>query len=491
MYFIVRKKLKVSYFLCKEHLKERTKARLIFLFSLIIILGLGAVGVLMVGFFDGEMFALLLITSFVLLTLWLVVAAMMNGDIKVVKMVQQMPDTQTAGSRKTTLFYLEGVGEGFLRVAGITPIDNVDASLAHADRPRQQNAPRGKPILLRHRAEESGDTPLPQQEDLATDGDQNLQDRGIDQDIENVDAYLAHADRLRQQGDPRGEFILLCHRAEESGDTPLPRREDFAADRDRYLQDWGRELLGDLLAPYQRGAIELSWRLGFVDRLRIKPGADAQAILSSLPSQACCRYLRCLDLSHSGVSTLPDELGRCAQVRELDIRSCPLERANIYPPWQHLMRVRASEALFLKAFDGVEGSPLSWDGADGLLRLLVRYYQTVVEDLSDDQLQASLDGVEQDQERYLVNLSDWSPAFCVAQAREDALDLSDSHWLIIAFLRVYYDLYQIAPAIRVLTKAFGRILGPDKGNSEYLYELFPYGLDKQATRYAGLPKPTC
>jgi len=96
-----------------------------------------------------------------------------------------------------------------------------------------------------------------------------------------------------------------------------------------------------------------------------------------------------------------------------------------------------------------------------------------------------------DIDTYLVNLSDWSPAIGVAQAREDDLELNYRHWLVIAFLRVYYDLYQIAPAVRVLTKAIGKALGNEWGNSKALYGLFPYGPAKQACRYAGLPKPTC
>ena len=67
---------------------------------------------------------------------------------------------------------------------------------------------------------------------------------------------------------------------------------------------------------------------------------------------------------------------------------------------------------------------------------------------------------------------------------------SPSAWEVINFLREYYQEYQIAPAVRVLTKAIGKKLGPDKGNSKYLYELFPYGPAKQACKVAGLPKPT-
>ena len=74
--------------------------------------------------------------------------------------------------------------------------------------------------------------------------------------------------------------------------------------------------------------------------------------------------------------------------------------------------------------------------------------------------------------------------------KEEDLELSDDHWEIINFLREYYEEYQIAPAVRVLTKAVGKKLGADKGNSKYLYELFPYGPAKQACKFAGLPKPT-
>ena len=97
---------------------------------------------------------------------------------------------------------------------------------------------------------------------------------------------------------------------------------------------------------------------------------------------------------------------------------------------------------------------------------------------------------ETDEEGYLVNLNDCIPGIASVMAKEDDLELTDEHWEIINFLREYYEEYQIAPAVRVLTKAVGKRMGKDKGNSKYLYSLFPYGPGKQACRFAGLPKPT-
>jgi len=97
---------------------------------------------------------------------------------------------------------------------------------------------------------------------------------------------------------------------------------------------------------------------------------------------------------------------------------------------------------------------------------------------------------ETDEEGYLVNRTDWNEDLAKEMARQDNCDLTEAHWEVINFLREYYEEYQIAPAVRVLTKAIGKKLGPDKGNSKYLYELYPYGPAKQACKYAGLPKPT-
>ena len=87
-----------------------------------------------------------------------------------------------------------------------------------------------------------------------------------------------------------------------------------------------------------------------------------------------------------------------------------------------------------------------------------------------------------------VSTSSRTVRSCLTKAEN--VEMGENHWEVVNFLREYYNEYQIAPAVRVLTKAIGKKLGPDKGNSKYLYELFPYGPAKQACKIAGLPKPT-
>ena len=97
---------------------------------------------------------------------------------------------------------------------------------------------------------------------------------------------------------------------------------------------------------------------------------------------------------------------------------------------------------------------------------------------------------ETDEEGYLVNLGEWNEDVAQVLAQAENVEMTPSHWEVVNFLREYYNEYQIAPAVRVLTKAIGKKLGADKGSNQYLYELFPYGPAKQACKIAGLPKPT-
>jgi len=76
-------------------------------------------------------------------------------------------------------------------------------------------------------------------------------------------------------------------------------------------------------------------------------------------------------------------------------------------------------------------------------------------------------------------------------AEGEDITMGDAHWDLVKFLRNYYAEYQIAPAVKVLTKAVASERSMDKKEaSEFLYGLFPKGPALQACKIAGLPKPT-
>lgn len=94
-----------------------------------------------------------------------------------------------------------------------------------------------------------------------------------------------------------------------------------------------------------------------------------------------------------------------------------------------------------------------------------------------------------DKQGYLLAHQDWSEALAPILAEQDGLELTPAHWEVIRFVREFYLTYNTSPAIRALTKAMKEQFGEEKANSRYLYRLFPEGPAKQATKYAGLPKP--
>lgn len=100
-----------------------------------------------------------------------------------------------------------------------------------------------------------------------------------------------------------------------------------------------------------------------------------------------------------------------------------------------------------------------------------------------------LSQIPTDDKGYLKNWQDWSADLVPELAKKESIELTDAHWEVILFVRDFYLEYKTSPAIRALVKAMEKKFGSDKGNSRYLYKLFPDGPAKQATKLAGLPKP--
>lgn len=97
--------------------------------------------------------------------------------------------------------------------------------------------------------------------------------------------------------------------------------------------------------------------------------------------------------------------------------------------------------------------------------------------------------LERDEKGYLLDWRAWTPEAACAMAAADGVELGADHWEVLHIFREYYAEYEIEPPMRALVRRAGERLGPDKGNSRYLYRLFPEGPGTQACRYAGLPRP--
>ena len=94
-----------------------------------------------------------------------------------------------------------------------------------------------------------------------------------------------------------------------------------------------------------------------------------------------------------------------------------------------------------------------------------------------------------DAKGYLLDWQMWSPEVAQTMAQADGLPLEADHWQVLDIFREYFKKFEVEPPMRALVKLSRQVLGEEKGNSRYLYGLFPDGPTTQACRYAGLPRP--
>lgn len=94
-----------------------------------------------------------------------------------------------------------------------------------------------------------------------------------------------------------------------------------------------------------------------------------------------------------------------------------------------------------------------------------------------------------DDEGYLVDPGDWNEAIAETLASQEGIALSDAHWVVIRFMRQYYDARQIAPDVRHVMKHLAEYGGGLSKDRNELFQLFPYGYVKQACKLAGMRRP--
>jgi len=83
----------------------------------------------------------------------------------------------------------------------------------------------------------------------------------------------------------------------------------------------------------------------------------------------------------------------------------------------------------------------------------------------------------------------WSQDLAVYMASLDGVTLTEEHWEVINYFREYYEDYNIPPPMRMVMRVFKKAFGDENANSRYLLTLFPEGVAKAASKFAGLPKP--
>lgn len=94
-----------------------------------------------------------------------------------------------------------------------------------------------------------------------------------------------------------------------------------------------------------------------------------------------------------------------------------------------------------------------------------------------------------DDQGYLVDPADWNEQVAEEFARQEGIVLSEEHWVVIRFVRAYYERHQIAADARHVIRHLAEHLGPRSTGRNDLFRLFPYGYVKQACRIAGMRKP--
>lgn len=96
---------------------------------------------------------------------------------------------------------------------------------------------------------------------------------------------------------------------------------------------------------------------------------------------------------------------------------------------------------------------------------------------------------ETDEEGFLLDPHEWNRDVAERIAERERLELTESRWLVVSFVREHFEERHTVPEARVVLKTLGEKLGKDKATRKYLHELFPYGYGQQACKIAGMRKP--
>ncbi len=95
-----------------------------------------------------------------------------------------------------------------------------------------------------------------------------------------------------------------------------------------------------------------------------------------------------------------------------------------------------------------------------------------------------------DAEGYLFQPEDWDEAIAGELAKEEGIELDETYWLVLEFMRKYSLEHDITPDVRHVIRHLATENQYSKKEAKKLvFKLFPYGYVKQACKIAGMKKP--
>ena len=101
--------------------------------------------------------------------------------------------------------------------------------------------------------------------------------------------------------------------------------------------------------------------------------------------------------------------------------------------------------------------------------------------------------LETDEEGFLTDPDLWSEDAAIELARDEDVDMTETHWGLVDYVREYYLENQVHPTMHALVRNLGKHLGKtfheEKAYVKFLYQLFPRDPVSQLCKIAGLPKP--
>ncbi|MEQ3697040.1 MAG: TusE/DsrC/DsvC family sulfur relay protein [Pseudomonadales bacterium] len=101
----------------------------------------------------------------------------------------------------------------------------------------------------------------------------------------------------------------------------------------------------------------------------------------------------------------------------------------------------------------------------------------------------ALTDVTRDSEGFLCNLDQWTSELAIELAREENIELTESHTIAIHAARSFHQQFETSPSMRAFIKFLKRKGHDELASSIALLKLFPGSPAKYISKIAGLPKP--